>query len=223
MKILERNGKETARSYALRVLLYNIVNSELVPGEAVSENDLASALNLSRTPVREALIELGHMGLVDIIPQKGSFISKIDLKVIDESRFIRQALENAALDIICEDCPAEYPIRMRSCIEEQRLYMGSDDYDKLMELDNSFHRLIFEAADKLLAYNVVRSQMVHFDRLRTLTLRTSDRERIVKDHEDILYAVERRDPELARMLMSRHLERHKFDTEALLKLHPDWF
>ena len=78
MIILNRNSSETARSYAMRVLLYNIIHVELQPGSAVSENELSSALSLSRTPIREALIELNRIGLVEILPQRGSYISKIN-------------------------------------------------------------------------------------------------------------------------------------------------
>ena len=77
MIILDRNSSETARSYAMRVLLYNIIHVELQPGSAVSENELSSALSLSRTPIREALIELNRIGLVEILPQRGSYISKM--------------------------------------------------------------------------------------------------------------------------------------------------
>ena len=62
MKVLDRLSAENARTYALRVLQYNIINLELVPGSTVSENELSAILNLSRTPVREALIELSKVG-----------------------------------------------------------------------------------------------------------------------------------------------------------------
>ena len=75
MILLERNKSENARAYALRVLNYNIVTLELEPGTLVSENDISAALGLSRTPVREALIELSKNHLVDIIPQTGSYVS----------------------------------------------------------------------------------------------------------------------------------------------------
>ena len=78
MELLDRQPSENARSYALRVLLHNIITLELAPGSAVSENELSQILKLSRTPVREALIELSKMGLVDIQPQRGSYIAKID-------------------------------------------------------------------------------------------------------------------------------------------------
>ena len=95
MKVLDRLSAENARTYALRVLQYNIINLELVPGSTVSENELSAILNLSRTPVREALIELSKVGLVEIQPQRGSYIAKIDYELIEESRFMRLVLENA--------------------------------------------------------------------------------------------------------------------------------
>lgn len=102
MKILERQPSEKARSYAIRVLLYNITALELPPGSSVSENEVSSVMNISRTPVREALIELSRMDLVDILPKRGSFISKIDYGLIEESRFMRLVLETAIVKLACE-------------------------------------------------------------------------------------------------------------------------
>ena len=102
MIILEKKRSENARTYAIRVLLYNIVHLELPPGSAVSGNELSAILSISRTPVREALIELNRIGLVEILPQRGSYISKIDYNLVEESRFLRLVTENAVLKILCE-------------------------------------------------------------------------------------------------------------------------
>lgn len=72
MKLVEKSPHENARMYAHRMILDNIINLELPPGSALSENELSLLLKLSRTPVREALIELSQLGLVEIIPQKGA-------------------------------------------------------------------------------------------------------------------------------------------------------
>ena len=83
MVILQKERSENSRSYAVRVLLYNIIHLELQPGAAVSENELSATLSLSRsTSVREALIELNRIGLVEILPQRGSYISKIDYNIV---------------------------------------------------------------------------------------------------------------------------------------------
>lgn len=131
MKVLDRLSAENARTYALRVLQYNIINLELVPGSTVSENELSAILNLSRTPVREALIELSKVGLVEIQPQRGSYIAKIDYELIEESRFMRLVLENAVLKLACEGISQEYMdklkenLRMEDNILKKRTQNGS--------------------------------------------------------------------------------------------------
>lgn len=223
MKILDWKPRENARSYAIRVLLYNIVNLELPPGGAVSENELSTALSLSRTPVREALIELNRMGLVEVLPQRGSYISKIDYAIVEESRFMRLVIENAILKLACEGISQDYLDALEHNLEEQRKYTDRTDADKFMELDNEFHRLIFESVNKTWSYKIISEQMVHFDRLRTLTLKAIKNKYSLKDHEDILYAIQRKDPEMAEMLMTRHLTRHLLDRSELVELYPDYF
>ena len=124
MELLDRQPSENARSYALRVLLHNIITLELAPGSAVSENELSQILKLSRTPVREALIELSKMGLVDIQPQRGSYIAKIDYELVEESRFMRLVLENAVLALVCEGISPEHEEMLRANMEEETRHHG---------------------------------------------------------------------------------------------------
>ena len=120
MIILDRNSSETARSYAMRVLLYNIIHVELQPGSAVSENELSSALSLPRTPIREALIELNRIGLVEILPQRGSYISKINYAIVEESRFVRLVMETAVIKLACESITDDYLLALKQNIEQQK-------------------------------------------------------------------------------------------------------
>ena len=223
MELLDRQPSENARSYALRVLLHNIITLELAPGSAVSENELSQILKLSRTPVREALIELSKMGLVDIQPQRGSYIAKIDYELVEESRFMRLVLENAVLALVCEGISPEHEEMLRANMEEETRHLEAGDYTRLFELDTDFHRLLFTSVGKALTYGIIHSQMVHFDRLRALSLKSLKPDKIVEDHENILYAIGRRDSELAEMLMTRHLTRHRVEKSELIKLYPDYF
>lgn len=223
MKILSRNVSENARTYAVRVLLYNIIHLELLPGSAVSENELSEAFSLSRTPIREALIELSRINLVEILPQRGSYITKIDYELVEESRFMRLALENAVLNIVCQNIPESYTESLSQNLQEQRNAQSQKDYDTFLNLDNEFHKLIFEAANKTWSYQIVKEQMVHFDRLRTLSTKFDIGRYTLQDHEDIFYAITRQDSELAQMLMTRHLTRHRTEKEKLLERYPDYF
>lgn len=225
MKSPDRLPSENARTYAIRVLLHNIVTLELIPGSAVSENELSAALNLSRTPVREALIELGRMGLVEIFPQRGSYISRIDYHLIEESRFMRLVLENAVLKQACKGISqASMDILHKNLQASHRcLSLGDSTPQEFLELDNQFHQLLFESVDRGWTYGVIHSQMIHFDRLRALSVKSTDNMRLVRDHEDILYAIERQDEELAEMLMTRHLTRYQADQEKLREVYPEYF
>lgn len=223
MKILSRNVSENARTYAVRVLLYNIIHLELLPGSTVSENELSEALSLSRTPIREALIELSRINLVEILPQRGSYITKIDYELVEESRFMRLALENAVLNIVCQNIPESYTEALSQNLQAQRNAQNQKNYDTFLDLDNEFHKLIFEAANKTWSYQIVKEQMVHFDRLRTLSTKFDIGRYTLQDHEDIFYAITRQDSELAQMLMTRHLTRHRTEKEKLLERYPDYF
>ena len=103
MRITERDPRETGRDYALRTLKDNIIHLELAPGEKVSENELAVQMKLSRTPVREALIELSKVRIVEIYPQRGSVVSLVDHDRVEEARFMRTVLETAVVELMCQN------------------------------------------------------------------------------------------------------------------------
>lgn len=224
MNIPERHAAENARAYAIRVLLDNIISLALPPGSAVSENELGSVLHLSRTPVREALMELGRRNLVDIIPQRGSYISKIDYQIVEESRFMRLVMEKAVLQLACQGIEESWLNALEDNIERySALLQHSHPAEEFLELDNRFHRLIFESVNKLWTYQKIQEQMVHFDRLRALSTIHGGGQHTLRDHEDLLYALRRKDAEMALMLMERHLTRHLFEKESLLREHPQYF
>jgi DNA-binding GntR family transcriptional regulator len=74
----------------------NIVNLNLKPGEPLNVKSISEKLGVSRTPVRDAFIKLEKEGLVDVFPQKGTSVSRIDLRRVDEEKFIRESLEEKA-------------------------------------------------------------------------------------------------------------------------------
>jgi len=221
--IPEKLSTENARNYAYRTLQQNIIHLELVPGSVISENEISSLLHLSRTPVREALIELSKNGLVDIQPQRGSFIAKIDYNIIEEAKFVRLVLELAIIRIACISIPKEYSIRLNENLVKQDLSLQHDRGLTLLSLDNEFHCLLFESVGKQWSYNIIRSQMMHFDRLRVLALKALDHARTVNDHHKILHSIENHDRDLAESLMSEHLSRHILEKEELMERYPDYF
>ena len=224
MKLPEKHPLENARSYALRVLLDNIINLELTPGSAVSEKELSLQMNLSRTPVREALIELSKLKLVEILPQRGSYITKIDYNQIEETRCMRMVLESAVVELACaQGMEKQYLESMEENLVQQRVHIMSADNALLLKLDNDFHRILFQSVNKMGIYEVIRQQMVHADRLRSLTIKLIQNEIVTNDHENIFYALKRRDGELAKMVMTRHLTRYEDEKSEVYRNYPDYF
>lgn len=223
MELLERLPQENARNYAIRVLTHNIINLELEPGSSVSENELSSILSISRTPVREALIELNKQQLVEIYPQRGSYISKIDSSLIEETRFIRLTLENAIVKLACEGINEEYQRKISHNLTLQNYGLEINDSEKALEYDNEFHKLLFDSVNKSKTYAILKMQMVHFDRLRSLSAKNIKDDKLVKDHENIFSAIKNKDPKHAVMLMTKHLSRYELEQEELRQIHPNYF
>lgn len=217
MNVSPRLPREKARDYALRVLRDNIISLALEPGCKVSESELATEMGLSRTPVREALIELGNYGIVETLPQNGVFISKIDYRCIEEARFMRLGLETLAVQEACDIITAEQLEELEDVLQIQKMYLDNQNAKMLLKMDNKFHHNIFAICDKLLSYNLMQSMSVHFDRVRQLSLTAVKDIKIVEDHRGIVDAIKNRDKERAKELMTLHLSRYKTDQSSIEK------
>ena len=224
MEITARKSKETARDYAFRTLRKNIVNLKLQPGSMVSEKELADEMGISRTPTREALIELSKSQIVDILPQKGSYISKIDYSLVDEARFMRLVLENAVVETVCDVATEEDHRILLQNISMQEIYLNSNSFRQFFQLDNEFHEQLFIIARKTQIYHLMDSMMIHFDRVRMLRLLTDKEvQELLDDHRAILDAIIRKSKIEAVALMTSHLSRYKVDEELIRRDHPDYF
>ncbi len=223
MKLLERLPRETGRDYALRNIKENIVNLELAPGSQISENELAAEMGLSRTPVREALIELSRVRIIEIHPQKKSTVPLIDYELVEESRFMRSLLECAVVELDCEMAQPVDLERLSANVRLQNFYLDNYYTNELMTLDNQFHGILFEIAKKSQIFALMQNISIHFDRVRSMALSTVKNTKIVRDHEDILQAIGRKDPRAARELMEIHLSRYKIDAADIRAAYPQYF
>lgn len=223
MRVSERFPRETGRDYALRMLKENIINLELAPGSAISENELAAELGLSRTPVREALIELSKVKIVDVQPQKKSMVSYIDYDMVEEARFMRKHLECAVAELACGMASGEDIERLSENVKLQNYYLESGSAEQLMRLDDQFHQTLFEIAQKPQVFAMIQNISIHFDRVRRMALDSVKDLKIVRDHAGITLAIRENRPEEARALMEKHLSRYKVDAAAVRSKYPQYF
>lgn len=223
MYIMKRHQKESAREYAYRVIKHNIISLELKPGSMLSENELAKEMGVSRTPVREALIELNKLKVVEIYPQKGSFISLIDSALVEEARYIRLILEKSMAEMACDIASPEDILLLEENLRLQELYLANPAGDRLLELDNEFHELLFIICNKSFTYNLISGMMTHFNRVRKLSSVTIKDTKNISDHKILVDAIKRKDKEMAGEIITKHLSRYTVDEEQLKKEYPDYF
>ncbi len=222
MRILEKLPRETGRDYALRNLKANIISLELAPGSRISENELAAELGLSRTPVREALIDLSKVNIVEIHPQKKSTVSLIDYDMVEESRFLRNAVEPEVVELVCEKASENDILKLKENLKLQNFYLENFNAERLLALDNAFHEALFEIAGKQQIFSLIQNISIHFDRVRSLALFSVSDLKIVEDHEKIVEAISQKDASTAREIMKLHLNRYKVDAAQIREKYPQY-
>ena len=223
MELYTKMPKESARDYALRVLKGNIISLDLNPGTAISENELATEIGISRTPVREAIIELAKAYLIEIYPQRGSFVSLIDPKMVEEARFLRRVMDTAVIEEVCETCDEEGIRLLEENVELQEFYLSKETPEKIFDLDNKFHRDIYVVAKKDIIYDIHSTLMIHFDRVRNLSVVTVKNYGIVGEHRAMLEAIKAKDKEEASRLVAKHLDHYHVDEKEIKSRRPEFF
>lgn len=215
--------RESSREFAYRVIREMIVNMELVPGSKVSETELAELLNLSRTPVREALIDLAKNGAVTILPQKGTFISLIDPLLVEEARFLRLTLEKELVSLLCEERYRKDLHLLQDCINLQEFYVTHQNDEKFLEQDNEFHHLFFKLTDKNKVYALMKGLNIHFDRARVLTFKHRPTTKLLEEHKNIFSAIQNQDKESAQKYIEQHLYQYVLEKDNFEKEYGHYF
>jgi len=219
-----RDSKGLIRDYVYDTLKREIMELKLEPGRFISEKDVIEMLQVSRTPIREALVKLSQEELIETIPQKGSFISLIDLKLVEESRFVRETLEKAIVREACQMLSSEQVLQLQNLISLQELCVEEKNFERLFELDEEFHKSIVVGCGKTRTWGMLQQLNTHYNRIRFLRLAVNyDWEIILSEHRSITRAIKEKDPDAAEQAMSEHLSRVIFEKDELLRKYPSFF
>ncbi|MER0240176.1 GntR family transcriptional regulator [Fulvimarina sp. MAC8] len=201
-----------------------ITTLAMLPSESLSEKELSQALGVSRTPVREALIRLAAEGLIDILPQRGSFVAPIRLADVEEAQFIREALEVSVISRLTGRCSREFIASQRANLAAQQRAIGQSDHEQFLELDESFHRAFCEEAGLAKSWRVIQSVKLQMDRVRYLSLPEAGQlDTLLEQHKTILEALEDGDRKTVKRRMSVHLQEVLNTVRRLVEVRPDMF
>jgi DNA-binding GntR family transcriptional regulator len=183
-----------------------IVQLALPPGSPLSEADIAQRFGVSRQPVREAFIKLAEAGLVEIRPQRGTFVRLISRREVENARFLREAIEVAVVRSAAERIGEKEEAELRGLLEEQRRLAASGDNVAFLRSDELFHQALSRVADCEHAWRVIEGLKAQMDRVRYLSLpQATPLTTIIDQHEKIVWALHSRDPLVAEDAMRRHL------------------
>lgn len=187
MILYQKENKENGKDYAYRVLKDNIMTINLKPGALISEADLSEKLGISRTPIREVLMKLKNEYLIEVKPQTGTYISLIDLELIDEAVFMRYTLEKEILKEASRKFDEDVLIELQKNLYVQKLIVDKKDSAiEFHKLDIEFHRLLFLGVKKQNIWNNILNLSTHYNRMRLLSDINKDKNYIIKEHEEYL-------------------------------------
>jgi GntR family transcriptional regulator, rspAB operon transcriptional repressor len=215
---------ESMAEQVFRMLRSSIVTLRLTPGTALSEQDIATRLDISRQPVREAFIKLSEVGLVRILPQRGTFVVKISRKAVTDARFVREAVECAITRRAAEDLAPEAIDTLRDLIAQQKAAARAASPEDFFMLDEAYHRSLAEGAGCAYAWKVIGEAKAQMDRVRFLRLsEATPMDHLIAHHQDILDAIVAKDADAAEAAMKIHLRGILQSLPRLAQAFPDLF
>jgi len=193
-------------------LVYQGVRSDIVamvvqPGDKLSENELARRFGVSRTPAREAMQRLADEGLVEIFPQSGTFVARIPYEDLPEAMVIRKSLEKTTAGMAATSATRSQVLNLASIIEQQREAAEAGLTSDFHRADELFHAKLAEISGYPGVWKLVLQVKTQVDRYRRLTLLLPHRMfTVIEQHESILAAIQRADPDAAGAAMVAHLD-----------------
>lgn len=207
------------------VLRQAIIRMVLAPGQALSEKEIADLFTVSRQPVREAFIRLSESGLVEVRPQRGTYVVRISRQAVLEARFIRESLEVAiALEAAKCTLPSSVLMELNELIERQRSCIERQDHDRFFFLDEMFHRTLAISTGQTMAWNVIEDVKAQLDRVRYLSIPDSTPiPKLANQHQAIVDAISAGDTEAAEQAMSIHQREILHSLPELERRFPELF
>jgi len=203
------NDYRTMQDLVFSTLRDEILSGRLAPGERLNIGQIAERLGVSRTPVRESMNRLASVGLIEIIPHRGSFVKKLSLEEIIEIYYIRAALEGIAARLAARNLGSEAIERLRAICAEVRSCVEPADDDRFLALNFEFHDIIFRDARALHLEELIRQHYVRSEQYRALSLDLPGRHaEICAEHQAIAEALAARDADRA----EHHAREHHLNT-----------
>ena len=203
--------QEVTDKYSLRGRVFNRLREDILSGkyaehEELKEVAIGEEMGVSRTPVREAFRQLELEGLIQIVPNKGAYVTGITAKDVQDIYRIRSLLEGLCARLATENITREQLEEMEENIYLADFHASKGHLDQMAELDNRFHDILYEACDSKMLEHTLRDYHQYVLRVRQKTLATNTRGRASnEEHRQIMEAIKEKDADRAEQLANRHI------------------
>ena len=201
-----------------------ILDLTLKPGTELNLNQLSALFGVSRSPIRDAVKELSGEHLIDIYPQRGTYVSRINLRMADDERFIRLNLELGSIPDFINNINDELISEMEELIKKQEKAFALRDTSLLLKLDDQFHSVIFKGADRQGVFDFILTRNGNYHRMRLISFMfDAISEDVISQHKVLLEAIKEKDPEKVMALDKMHMTKLKKETVSFRETMPQYF
>ena len=185
-----------------------LLSGRIGPGERIHQEMCAEIMNVSRTPVREALQRLASEGLVERGNERGFRIVQLSVDELEELFDVRAALEAFSMRLICQKITPESIDQLSRYVDEADAALDRQNADGVFEANTAFHNTLYSIIkDRKRFLSILNTMKEHILRYRKQTLTHADRaRRSIDSHKKILFALKTKDPNLAQYLMMTHIQ-----------------
>lgn len=206
--IFENIGHGSLGNKIFTVLRDKILNEEYVAGQKLNEVALAKELNISRTPIREALKQLELEGLVKSIPNKGVYVLGFSPRDIDDMLEIRYALEGLAIQLAIERINDIQLERIKEVYDLMEFYAQKGDQDKFNDLNIAFHEAIYKCTQSQYFEQLLKDINYYISVTSRHSIRQPQRlDTAAIEHKEIYEAILERNKEKAKEKIQNHIRK----------------
>jgi DNA-binding GntR family transcriptional regulator len=203
-RLLDRNATAVDQIYGS--LREEIITCRLLPNESISENRVCGMFQVSRSPVRIALTRLANAGLVDIFPQRGTFVAPIKMREVIENQFVCATLEIALVEVAARKWTSVHALEATANLSDQWRHAESGETWEFYLDNERFHQLVARAAELEGVWRNVQSVKTLLDRVDYLANRVAGhRLDIIAEHEAIVETLNANNTRAAVKAMKVHL------------------
>lgn len=213
------------RDDAYNQIKYKIIHFHYLPGQKISEKMISTSLDLGRTPVREALIRIEREGLIEVVPQSGTYVTIINMEAAKSGRFVRECIEPNVMMEAMTHMSQDHLLNLMKNIAEQEETVRLAQTDRFFDLDQAFHCDFYKTANRQDVWDWLQLNNIQLNRFRRLRLKVPglNWKTLLDQHHQILKAIRKQDVDNLSYLIHSHLHLMLLEKDAVAQHFPAYF